>query len=152
MAVHSYSALGDEMRQIALAVFATLLLLPTLAGAQGPVVNQSTCAVSWDAPQTSADASNLTDLAGYRVYAAPTVAALAALTVPTDTVLAPALDPPAGAAGTWSCRSLAPGSWVVAVTAFDTAVPPNESGRTAAFPFVQRDDVSPSAPSNVRMP
>ena len=131
---------------------AALLLLPTLVWAQGPVINQSTCTVSWDAPQTNGDASNLIDLAGYRVYAAPTVAALAALTVPTATVPAPVADPPAGATGTWSCRSLAPGLWVVAASAFDTAVPPNESGRTAAFPFVQRDDVSPSAPSNVRMP
>ena len=140
------------MRTRLLLLLAALLLLPALAWAQGPVVNQSTCTTSWDAPQTNGDASNLIDLAGYRVYAAPTVAALAALTVPTAIVPALAADPPVGATGTWSCQSLSPGSWVWTVTAFDTEVPPNESGRTAAFPFVQRDDVSPSAPSNVRMP
>jgi len=137
-----------------LRVLALLLLavaVPMTAWAQGPVINQSTCAMSWDAPQTNADGTNLTDLAGYRVYVAPTLTALAALTTPTFTVAA-AADPPAGATGTTLCKTLANGAWVWAVTAFDTSTPPNESARSAAFPFVLRDDVSPAAPSNARMP
>lgn len=138
------------MRSLILA--ATLLLLAVPASAQVvPVINQSTCSMSWDAPQTNADGTLLTDLAGYHVYVAPTVAALATLTTPTFTVAA-AGDPPAGATGTTSCKTLANGAWVWAATAFDTSTPANESVRTAAFPFVLRDDVSPSAPSNGRMP
>jgi hypothetical protein len=133
-------------------ILALLLLISTPVWAQGPVINQSTCSMSWDAPQTNADGTNLTDLAGYRVYVAPSLTALAALTTPTFTVPAGAGDPPAGATGTTPCKTLANGAWVVAVTAFDTSTPPNESARSTPFPFVLRDDVSPSVPSNVRMP
>jgi hypothetical protein len=122
------------------------------ARAQVPVVNQSSCSLSWDAPQTNVDGTNLIDLAGYRVYAAATAALLATVTVPFATVPAPELDPPAGKSGTWVCKTLPVGPVVVAITAFDTAVPPNESARTPPFPFVLRDDVSPSAASNVRTP
>jgi len=138
-----------------LRVLALLLLavaMPMTAWAQGPVVNQSTCTVTVDAPQTNTDGTNLTDLAGYRYYVAPDMVALAALTTPTFTLAAPAADPPAGATATVSCKTLTPGPWVVAVTAFDTATPPNESARSVAFPFVLRDDVSPRTPSNVRTP
>lgn len=129
-----------------------LLLAAWPAWAQVPVVNQSTCTLSWTAPTTNADATPLTDLAGYRVYVAPTVTALAALTVATATVTAASAAPAANTTVTWPCKTLPLGAGVAAVTAFDTATPPNESARTPPFPFVLRDDVSPSAPSNVRTP
>ena len=145
------------MRTLILA--AALLLLAAPAWAQGPVINQSTCSMTVDAPQTNVEcltcsptASELTDLAGHRFYVAPTVAALAALTTPTFSVAAPLANPPAGASATASCKTLALGAWVWAASAFDASVPPNEGARTVPFPFVLRDDVSPAAPSNARMP
>ena len=127
-----------------------LLLVPTLAFADGPVVKQSTCTVTWDAPQTSADASNLTDLAAYGVYVAATPAALAAMGfLGAIAVPAPATDPPAGASATWSCKALAPGQYYVQVDAVDTLG--NRSGRSAVVPFVSQDDVPPQAPSGLRV-
>ena len=133
--------------RIILAAFAVVVLIGGQAWADGPVVKQSSCGVSWTAPQQSADGSNLADLKEYRVYVAATAVGLAAQTAPIAVVPAPEVDPPAGKTGAWPCKSLAIGQWYVTVTAADTAG--NESVRPAAFPFVLADDVSPQAPGSL---
>ena len=129
------------MKTILLA--AALLLLPALAWAQGPVINQSTCTVSWTAPTTNADGTPLTDLAAYRIYEGTGG-------LPVVTVLSPTTTPAPATTVTTPCRSWAVGPHSITVSAAD--VSDSESVRTSAFPFVLRDDVPPSAPSNVRMP
>lgn len=127
----------------ALAVW--LCLGVAVAEAQtGPVVKQSTCTATWPAPQVSADGTNLADLKEYRVYVASTVAGLTPTLAPTAVVPAPAGDPAAGATGTWSCKSLAPGQWFLTVAAADTSG--NEGVRSPISPFVSTDDVAPGAP------
>ena len=127
-----------------------LLTMFTLrAWADGPVVKQSTCAVSWVAPQLSADGSNLADLKEYRVYYSAGITVPATVTAPIAIVPAPAQDPAAGATGTWPCKTLPLGQGAVTVTATDTAG--NESVRPASFPFILADDVSPQAPQNLQV-
>ena len=127
-------------------VAAALLLLPTFAWADGAIVKQSVCTATWDAPQTSADGTPLTDLKEYGVY----VASVAVNpTAPIAVVSAPAGDPPAAAIVTWPCKSLVPGQYYVQVDAVDTAG--NRSGRSPLVPFVSQDDVPPQAPSGLRV-
>ena len=119
----------------------------SVAWADGPVVKQSTCTATWTAPQTNTDGTNLGDLKEYRIYVAPTLAALAVLTVPTAVVPAPELDPPLGKTGSWPCKTLPLGQGYATVTAADTAG--NESVRATVFPFILADDVSPQPPGNL---
>ena len=116
--------------------------------ADGPVVKQSTCLASWDAPQTNTDGSNLNDLKEYRVYYAPGITVPANI-APFVILPAPELDPPSGRQGQWACRTLPLGQGALAVTAVDTAG--NESARSNPFPFVLADDVAPLAPANLRV-
>jgi len=131
------------MRTRLLLLLATLLFLASPARAQGPVINQSTCTVSWTAPTTNADGTPLTDLAAYRIYEGTGG-------LPVVTVLSPTTTPAPATTVTAPCGSWAVGPHSITISAAD--VIGNESVRTSAFPFVLRDDVSPSAPSNVRMP
>lgn len=94
----------------------------------------------FDWPQTNADGSNLTDLAGARVYTCPAQPCSKTNAVKSGAdIPAPALDPPAGAVGGFT---LATGSGFAFVTAFDTSG--NESGESNVVPF---DNVSPAVPT-----
>ena len=85
-----------------------LLLVPTLAFAEGVVVKQSTCMITWTAPQVNADGTPLADLKEYGVYLGPSPASL---TAPVAVVAAPAPDPATGATASLSCKGLAPGQY-----------------------------------------
>lgn len=132
----------------ALLLVALFLTLPLIAEAQtGPTVRQSTCTVTWPAPQTNADGTNLADLKEYRVYAASTAAGLTPTLAPVAIVPAAFADPPAGALFVWPCKTLATGQWFVTATAVDTSG--NEGVRSPIGPFVlipDPDVVAPSAP------
>ena len=121
-----------------------LLLVPTLAFAEGSVVKQSTCTITWTAPQVNADGTPLADLKEYGVYLGPSPASL---TAPVAVVAAPAPDPATGATASLSCKGLAPGQYYAQVDAVDAAG--NRSGRTPVVPFVSQDDVSPQAPTGL---
>ena len=97
----------------------------------------------FDWPQTNADGSNLTDLAGAKVYVCPATPCTKANGVKTGLdITAPAADPAPLAVGTFSLTS---GKGVVFVTAFDTSG--NESGESNLLPF---DVVAPSVPGLLR--
>lgn len=118
------------MRKL-LCAFGFLLLLPSIAFAVD---------FEFDWPQTNADGSNLTDLAGARVYVCPATPCTKTNGVKTGAdIAAPAADPAASAVGTFSIMS---GRGIVVVTAFDTNG--NESAESNAVPF---DAVAPSAPT-----
>lgn len=128
-------------------IVAGLLVVASVAEAQTPVtIKQSLCTVSWTAPQTNADGTNLTDLKEYGVYVGT---ALNAMQTPTAVVPAPSPDPAAGATASWPCKTLPVGvNHFVQVDGVDTSG--NRSVRTAPFgPFVLQDDASPAAPSGL---
>ena len=117
-----------------------LLLLAAPAWADGTIVNQSTCELSWLPPLVNTDNTLLIDLKEYRVYVGTTPPPLTA--VPVAVVPASSPTPPATIRVTWPCASLALGQWYAFVTAADLAG--NEGVRqTVAVPFVLRDGVSP---------
>lgn len=136
-----------SFRVIKLAVAIVVALITSAAYADGPVVKQSTCTATWTAPQTNTDGSNLADLKEYRIYYSPGITVPPTVTAPFAVVPAPELDPPAGRQGTWPCKTLPIGQGAVTVTAVDTAG--NESARSAVFPFILADDVSPQPPTNL---
>jgi hypothetical protein len=128
-----------------------LLALPMMADAQTqtPItVKQSTCTVTWDAPQANTDGTNLTDLKEYWVYVGTT---LSGMTNVTAVVSAPAQDPAPGATASWPCKSLPIGvNHYVQIESVDTTG--NRSARTAPLgPFVLLDDVSPLTPTSIRL-
>jgi len=93
----------------------------------------------FDWPQTNTDGSNLTDLAGARVYVCSVTPCTKALGVKTGSdITPPAADPPAAALGTFS---LTQGQGFVAITAFD--VSGNEGAASNTVPF---DAVAPQPP------
>ena len=99
----------------------------------------------FDWPQTNADATNLTDLAGARVYVCPATPCTKANGVKTGAdIAAPALDPLAGAVGTFSITT---GKGVAFVTAFDTTG--NEGAGSNVLPF---DAVAPAPPTLRQVP
>ncbi len=94
----------------------------------------------FDWPQTNTDGTNLTDLAGARIYTCPTTPCTKANGTKLGAdIPAPAADPAAGAIGTFSITA---GKGFTFVTAFDTAN--NESGESNVVPF---DAVAPSTPT-----
>ena len=118
-----------------------LLLLAAPAWADGKIVPQSTCVLSWTAPTTNVNGTLLLDLQEYRVYLASTPPI--PLAAPIAVVPAAAPNPPAGLTVTWPCSGQPAGQYYAFVTAADTSG--NEGPRQpAALPFVSRDDVSPS--------
>ena len=134
------------MKAVKALIVAAVLAVAIPASAQA--VNQATCLVSWTAPQTNADGTNLADLKEYGVYVGT---ALNLMTTVTAVVPAPNADPVAGATASWSCKALVPGSYFVQVDAVDTTG--NRSVRTAAVPFsvVVPDVVAPSAPTGLQV-
>jgi len=119
------------MRRILLAV--TLLLMLAVVS---PAIATN---FAFDWPQTNTDGSNLTDLAGVKVYTCPGTPCTKANGVKTGPdIAAPAPDPPTGSIGTFSLTS---GKGFVFVTAFDTFG--NESAESNLVPF---DSVPPGAP------
>jgi len=93
----------------------------------------------FDWPQGNTDGSNLTDLAGARVYVCSVTPCTKAVGVKTGPDIAPpAADPAPGALGTFS---LTQGQGFVAVTAFDTSG--NEGAASNSLPF---DAVAPQTP------
>ena len=117
------------MRRILLALLLTFAL----------VAPASAVDFEFDWPQTNTDGSNLTDLAGARVYVCPGSPCTKATGVKTGPDIAPpAADPPAAAIGIFSVTT---GKGFVVVTAFDTSG--NESGESNAVPF---DAIAPQSP------
>lgn len=135
----------ENSMKIALIVLA-ILVAPVLAWADGPVVKQSTCVLTWEAPQTNADGTNLADLKEYGVYIGTAPNLMAA---PVAVVPAPSSDPVAGVSISWSCSHLPLGQQYAQVDAVDLAG--NRSTRTALLPFVLAEDVAPAAPTNLRI-
>lgn len=120
------------MKRIALVLAPLLVAMPAWA-----------VDFEFDWPQTNADGSNLTDLAGARVYVCPATPCTKANGVKTGPdIAAPAADPAPLAIGAFSLTS---GKGVVFVTAFDTFG--NESGESNLVPFKA---VIPSAPGLLR--
>lgn len=134
------------MQRLAL-IIASSLLISQPVWAVGPAVTQGTCVLTWDAPQTNADGSPLTDLAKYRVYVG-TAPGVKKGPSPTAEVLAPDADPVAGATGSWTCTGLTSGQKYAVVTAVDQAG--NESAESNEVPFVL-DALAPGTPGNLRV-
>lgn len=125
---------------------AILALGAALVGVpEAPVeaASNTACTITWTAPQTNADGTNLTDLKEYGVYIG---ANPAALTVPTAVVPAPSADPAVGATATYDCRALAVGNYVAQIDAADANG--NRSVRSAVVPFSVTDGVAPSKPGD----
>ena len=100
---------------------------------------------AFDWPQTNADGSNLTDLAGGRVYTcAATPCTKATAGAAKQTIPAPAADPAAGAIATFSLTS---GKGFLFATAFDTSG--NESAESNVLPFKA---VAPESPTLRQVP
>ena len=118
-----------------LLLLALLLLVPTLAWSDGPVVKQSTCTITWTAPQTNADGTPLTDLDHCNVYATP--AAGAEVKFPNV-----AASSPTGGATKTTTITVAKGSNYT-ITATCTDLVGNESARSAS---VTLDALPPAAP------
>ena len=103
--------------------------------------------LSWDAPQTNADGTNLTDLKEYHVLIGPTN------TGPwtqVEVVPAASLDPALGEriftnVSDWG--PLAKGQYYATIRAVDTAG--NLSVMATSVPFVLGDVVAPSPPSGL---
>ena len=121
------------------------LLIPSLAFAEGPILKQSACVLTWNVPQLNTDGSNLADLKEFGIYVG---AALNAMTTPVAVVTVAVPDPAAGATASWSCAGLPIGQKYAQIDAVDTAG--NRSGRSAVLPFELADDVSPQPPTNLR--
>ena len=118
-----------------------LLLLASPAWADGKIVPQSTCVLSWTAPTTNVNGTLLLDLQEYRIYLASTPPIPLAVPIAVGPAAAP--NPPAGLTAPWACSGQPAGQYYAYVTAADTSG--NEGPRPpAALPFVSRDDVSPS--------
>ena len=95
--------------------------------------------LEFDWPQTNTDGSNLTDLAGARVYVCSVTPCTKTIGVKTGPDIAPpAADPPAASVGTFTVTQ---GQGFVAVTAFDTSG--NEGAASNSVPF---DAVAPQPP------
>jgi len=147
-----------------LILLAALLLLPTLAGAEGVEVFKSTCKATVTAPQTKADGTNLDNLKEYGVYVADSTAALVKAkpkavkpgalvgAAPMATVPAAEPDPIAARTATWDCSGLSLGQKYIQFDAVN--VNGTRSVRTAALPFLLKadpppPDVGPSAPTGL---
>lgn len=128
-----------------------LLISFTLIAAPALAATTANCTVTWTAPQTSVDGSNLADLKEYGVYV--TLANTAFPATPTAVVTAPALDPVAGATALWDCKNLAVGSYIVQVDAVDTGG--LRSPRSGVVPFSLTapppPNVAPSAPVGLQV-
>ena len=119
-----------------------IVLIAAPAWADGKIVPQSTCRLSWTEPTTNIDATPLIDLKEYRVYLGDTPPP-PLVAVPVVIIPATATIPPQNRTVTWSCAGQPAGQYYAFVTAADLAG--NEGPRQpAALPFVSRDDVSPS--------
>jgi hypothetical protein len=108
--------------------FTTMVLMATLlaacgsgggTGASVPPVNTGggnvgTAILSWSGPNTNADGTALTDLAGYRVYRSTISGSYPA--TPAATTTAPAGG---GGAATVTLNNLAPGTYFYVVRAVD---------------------------------
>ena len=121
------------------------LLVPSLAFAEGPILKQSACVLTWNVPQLNTDGSNLADLKEFGVYIGSSPSAMAA---PVAVVPVAVPDPATGATASWSCAGLPIGQKYAQVDAVDSAG--NRSGRSAVLPFELADDVSPQPPTNLR--
>jgi len=121
------------------ALFATALLCLSVLLVASPAFAVN---FEFDWPQTNEYATNLTDLAGARVYVCPSTPCTKANGFKTGAdIAAPAADPAAGAIGAFSLT----GNGSAFVTAFDTSG--NESGESNVVPF---DGVGPGVPGNLR--
>jgi len=134
-------------RFLLLLAVAAAVWLPTQVQAQQGPVNPTT--FLWDAPQTNADGSNLTDLGGYRAEVYPGLTPSGA-PLSSVSVAAPNADPLVGETGSTPVAGFnltVDGQYSARVIAIDTAL--NESVPSAAVPF-SRNFSSPAAPPNPR--
>jgi hypothetical protein len=113
-----------------------------------PTVNPST--LTWDAPQTNTDGTQLTDLKEYRVYVGTSPSGP---WTQVAVIVAPDANPIAGATAasllsTWGTLA-SPGNYYTTVVAVDTSL--NVGPVAIPVPFVLGDAVAPSSPLNLRL-
>jgi hypothetical protein len=141
---------------IILILAALTLAIPAFAAAEGKVLNVSTYQgiATIDLPQTSADGSDLQDLAGCEFWVAKTSAELDAMfaagstATPQGRVMVSTPNPPAGAKLSWTWKGqFGIGQWYMTSTCIDLAM--NRSARHATYPFELADDVPTAAPTNL---
>jgi len=85
--------------------------------------------ITWDGPTVNANAGNtpLSDLAGYRVY----MTTVSGVYSPANIVAQISASPTGGGTEKYQINNLAPGTYYFVVTAYDNAVPANESVPTS---------------------
>ncbi|MDH5648309.1 MAG: hypothetical protein OEY67_01530 [Gammaproteobacteria bacterium] len=86
-----------------------------------PAINS--VVLTWDGPRTNANGSTLRDLAGYKIYMSTVSGQYDA----TKVVAVVPASPTGGGSERFQKDNLASGTYYFVVSAYDSAVPPNES-------------------------
>ena len=119
-----------------------LLGVAKAARADGIVVSQQQCGITWQAGMQNEDGSTVTDLKEFRIYMATSESeALLPTTTPWAVIQSGTPAPDPNFIYNISCTSLAARQWYFTISQVDLSG--NEGARITPIPFVLQDTVRP---------